>query len=49
MLGVVAFGCAFVFTGRVPALRSLLWLVPFGLLASAVLAELYVALGLLSF
>jgi ABC-2 type transport system permease protein len=26
-----------------------LWLVPFGLLAAAVLAELYVALGLLSF
>jgi ABC-2 type transport system permease protein len=49
LLGVVAFGCAFAFTGRVPALRSLLWLVPFGLLASAVLAELYVALGLLSF
>jgi ABC-2 type transport system permease protein len=49
LLGIVAFGSAFAFTGRVPALHSLLWLVPFGLLASAVLAELHVALGLLSF
>ena len=49
LLGVVAFGSAFAFTGRVPALQALLWLLPFGLLASAILAELYVALGLLSF
>jgi len=49
LLGVVAFVSAFAFTGRMPALQSLLWLVPFGMLASAILAELYVALGLLSF
>jgi ABC-type uncharacterized transport system permease subunit len=48
LLGVVAFGSAFAFTGRVPALQALLWLWPFGLLASAILAELYVALGLLA-
>jgi len=49
LLGAVAFGAAFAFTGRVPALGALLWLLPFGLVASAILAELYVALGLLSF
>ena len=49
VLGAVAFGCAFAFTGRVPEPRAFWFAVPFGLLASAVLAELYVALGLLSF
>jgi ABC-2 type transport system permease protein len=49
LLGAAAFGCAFAFTGRLPDARALLFAVPFGLLASAVLAELYVALGLLSF
>jgi ABC-2 type transport system permease protein len=48
-LGVVAFFSAFVFTGRFPELRALALVVPFGALASLVLAELYVALGLLSF
>jgi ABC-2 type transport system permease protein len=48
-LGLVAFGCAFALTGRLPALSALAVAVPFGALASLVLAELYVALGLLSF
>jgi ABC-2 type transport system permease protein len=49
VLGAVALGCAFAFTGSWPPLRALLWLVPFGLLAALALAELYVALGLVSF
>jgi ABC-2 type transport system permease protein len=49
ILGVVAFGSAYAFTGTLPSLKTLLFVVPFGLLAAAVLAELYVALGLLSF
>jgi ABC-2 type transport system permease protein len=32
-----------------PSLKTLLFVVPFGLVSAAVLAELYVALGLLSF
>lgn len=49
VLGVVAFGCAFLFTGTAPSLRTVAWLVPFGLAASLVLAVLYLALGLVSF
>lgn len=49
VLGSVAFACAYAFTGEAPGARALLWLLPFGLLASLVLAELYVALGLVSF
>jgi ABC-2 type transport system permease protein len=48
-LGAVACGCAFAFTGRLPALGTLLLVVPLGVLASAILAELYVALGLVAF
>ncbi|RYZ08681.1 MAG: hypothetical protein EOO73_07455 [Myxococcales bacterium] len=48
-LGLVAFVCAFAFTGVTPSFRALLWLAPFGLCASLVLSELYVALGLMSF
>lgn len=48
-LGVVAFACAYAFTATTPSARSLLIFVPFGLFAAAVMAELYVALGLLSF
>jgi ABC-2 type transport system permease protein len=48
-LAIVAGSAAWAFTGRLPGLRELSWLVPFGMLAAAVLAELYVALGLLSF
>jgi ABC-2 type transport system permease protein len=49
ILGAVAFGSAYAFTGTLPSPKALLCVVPFGLLAAAVLAELYVALGLLSF
>lgn len=48
-LGVVAGGCAFAFTGRLPAMSTLLLVAPLGVLASAILVELYVALGMLSF
>jgi ABC-2 type transport system permease protein len=49
VLAAVAFACAFLFTGVAPSPRALLWLAPFGVFASLVLAELYVALGLMSF
>jgi ABC-2 type transport system permease protein len=49
LLAGVAFACAFAFTGRLPESSMLLFVVPFGLLASAILAELYVALGLAAF
>ena len=48
-LALVAGLTAWAFTGRLPDVRGLLWVLPFGMLAAAVLAELYVALGLLSF
>lgn len=49
ILGAVAFVCAFAFTGAAAAPRALLWLFPFGLVASLELSELYVLLGLMSF
>ncbi len=49
VLGAVAFACAFLFTGTAPSVHALLWLVPFGVCASLVLAELYVAMGMMSF
>lgn len=49
LLGVVAFGSAFALTRQVPDVHALLWLVPFGLAASLVLAEIYVGLGLCAF
>lgn len=49
VLGITAFTCAFLFTGQAPSVRALVWLVPFGLLASWVLAVLYLAAGLISF
>jgi ABC-2 type transport system permease protein len=48
-LGLVAFGSAHAFTGTLPSARSTLLLLPIGLLASAVLSELYVALGMVAF
>lgn len=48
-LALVAAGSAWALTGALPNVRGLLWVFPFGLVAAAVLAELYVALGLLSF
>lgn len=49
VLGVVAFGCGYALTGRTPGWSALVIVVPFGLLAAAVLAELYLALGLVAF
>ena len=49
VLGVVACGCALAFTGQLPPFTTLLAVVPLGVLASAILAELYVALGMVSF
>src|SRR5688500_18244723 len=49
VLGAAALVWLYLFTGSLPDLRALCWLAPFGLLASAVLAQLVVALGLLSF
>jgi len=48
-LGAVAFATASALTGTVLPLHTLSWLVPFGTLAALVLAELYVALGMVSF
>lgn len=48
-LGVVASGCAYAFTGWLPPASTLLAVLPLGLVASAVLAELWVALGLVAF
>ena len=49
LLGAVAFGAAFALTRQLPDLRALLWLVPFGLVAAMVLAQIYLALGLCAF
>lgn len=49
MLGAAALLWVYLFTGSLPELRALCWLGPFGLVASAVLAQLFVAIGLLSF
>jgi ABC-2 type transport system permease protein len=49
VLGFVALLSGWAFTGGAPPWRALLLVVPFGLLASLVVAELFVALGLLSF
>lgn len=49
ILGAAAVLWVYLFTGSLPEARALCWLVPFGLLASAALSELFVALGLVSF
>jgi len=48
-LGGVAFLAAFAYTRELPSGIALLWVVPFGLLASLVMAELYLVLGLVAF
>jgi ABC-2 type transport system permease protein len=48
-LGITAFCCAFLFTGWIPPLSTLVLSVPFGLGASILLTALYVPLGLLAF
>lgn len=49
VLGAVALLWVYWFTGELPELGALCWLLPFGLTASAVLAQLFVGLGLASF
>ncbi len=48
-LGLTAFLCAFAFTGWTPPLSALLFVVPFGLAASALVTALYLGIGLLAF
>jgi ABC-2 type transport system permease protein len=48
-LGVVAFGAAALYTRELPSWSRLVLVVPFGLLAALVLAELYLVLGLVAF
>jgi ABC-2 type transport system permease protein len=49
LLGMVAFVCAFAFTGWIPPLHALSLIVPFGLVASALLTALDVGIGLMAF
>jgi ABC-2 type transport system permease protein len=49
VLGVTAFVCAFVFTRWIPSGLALLLVVPFGLIAAALITALYLAIGLLAF
>lgn len=49
LLGLVAFACAFMFTGTVPSARALAFTIPFGLCASALLTACFVLLGLFAF
>jgi ABC-2 type transport system permease protein len=48
-LGAVAFTAAALYTGQAPSWSALALVVPFGLLAALVLAELYLVLGLIAF
>ena len=49
VLGVTACVCAFVFTGWIPPLGVLARIVPFGLVAAALITALYLWIGLLAF
>ena len=49
LLGVTGFVCALAFTGSVPPLQALAILVPFALLAAALMTALYLSIGLLAF
>jgi len=49
LLGLTAFLCAFVFTGWTPPLSALVIVVPFGLVAAALMTALYLWIGLLAF
>jgi hypothetical protein len=45
LMGLTAFVCAFAFTGWVPPLRVFAMVVPFGVVAAALLTALYLGLG----
>jgi len=49
LLGLTAFLCAFAFTGWIPPLSALAIVVPFGLVAAALMTALYLWIGLLAF
>lgn len=49
LLGATAFLCAFVITGWAPPLSVLATIVPFGLIAAALITALYLWIGLLAF
>jgi ABC-2 type transport system permease protein len=49
VLGVTACACAFVITGWIPPLGALARVVPFGLVAAALITALYLGIGLLAF
>jgi viologen exporter family transport system permease protein len=49
LLGMTAFVCATAFTGWIPPAGALLVLVPFGLVAAALMTALHVWIGLLAF
>ena len=48
-LGVTAFACALAFTGWMPPLGAVATVVPFGIVAAALLTALYVWIGVLAF
>jgi len=49
LMGITAFVCAFAFTGWIPPLQVFARVVPFGVLAAALLTALYLGIGLLAF
>jgi viologen exporter family transport system permease protein len=49
LMGVTAFACAFAFTGWIPPLGAFAMVVPFGVVAAALLTALYLGIGLLAF
>lgn len=49
LLGLTAFLCAFAFTGWIPPVSALAIVVPFGLVAAALMTALYLWIGLLAF
>jgi viologen exporter family transport system permease protein len=49
LLGLTAFVCAFVFTGTIPSSGALVRVVPFGLVAMALMNALYLWIGVLAF
>jgi len=49
LLGLTAFSCAWVFTGWTPPLSTIATVVPFGLVATALITALQLGIGLLAF
>ncbi|MET0387564.1 MAG: ABC-2 family transporter protein [Polyangiales bacterium] len=49
VLGVVLYVCAIAFTGRLPPMAAIAYVVPFGLAAQALLTSCFVLMGILAF